>query len=737
MEQGEPRRLFKTISLEERLAASEYNKLPDSNPTSNPPQGSPQVNESETPQDKQTQSPEVNLSSTPQDKQTQSPEVGSIPLSNEAQGSPEVQGIPTSQNKDSDDINLPKSQLTQPKEGIVLKSALDIPDKDAIILKTLADSPQAQIPPPSPFDTTPLLNSSRPTGQTQFASSISLEDRLDQSSVTTLRDRLEQSDVTSTRHLPQYFLTDLYTGYLVIAPFITLKIEDTQDIGQVPLAIASNTILEGLLNFIELDNPNGNQEPSSEQSVLVSQGTFISNDIPQSLSITEEPLSENTILVAQGTFISNNVANSFSEVVDAIPTAQIDQGTVDLPVFNVAVVQGEDIDIPEPPGEITIASLQGMVIDNNAIDGSAITLDLIAYETDRALAFGSPQVKHGTTVLVLTEFLASKEASVNTPLAFHGSTEINVEPFTPVLESSPIQALAVQRYLESRTAAINSPIQVHGAVVPTPVQIDPAAIETQGVAVQPNPPGEILANIPLPPEIQGVGGFTYNDGNPTGFSGIIGQADFVNAPTTPYTPGGSNTSGVSAAPLGTNNISRSKIPGQEDTNNHKDFIKIKITSVRDNKTIQLKSFLNSYSDGMTANWSDIQYIGRQDTLKYFTGATRAISFAVSMPAFNKDEQQIMMKKLEQVISMTSVAGFEPGAKYLTAPLCKLRVGGLIDAYVAFGSVKWEFDPAEASFDLDTELPMMFKVSFDGAVLSTNKGKLLNAADGGYFKETYI
>ena len=715
MEEGEPRRLFKTISLEERLKASEYDKVSQRIPLSNPPQGSPEINESET----------------TQDKESQAPAVGSIPLSNEPQGSPEVQGKPTSQNKDSEDINLPKSQLEQQKEGIVLKSTPDLPDKDAIILKTLVDSPQAQIQPPIPFKTTPLLNSDRPIGATQFASSISL------------RDRLEQSDVTSTRHLPQYFLTDLYTGYLVIAPFITLKIEDTQDIGQVPLAIAANTILEGLLNFIELDNPNGNQEPSSEQSVLVSQGTFISNDIPQSLSITEEPLSENTILVAQGTFISNNVANSFSEVVDAIPTAQIDQGTVDLPVFNVAVVQGEDIDIPEPPGEITIASLQGMVIDNNAIDGSAITLDLIAYETDRALAFGSPRVKHGTTVLVLTEFLASKEASVNTPLAFHGSTEINVEPFTPVLESSPIQALAVQRYLENRTAAINSPIQVHGAVVPTPVQIDPAAIETQGVAVQPNPPGEILANIPLPPEIQGVGGFTYNDGNPTGFSGIIGQADFVNAPTTPYAPGGSQPtlnggSGVSANPLkASNGAARANYDGQEDTDNHKDFIKIKITSVRDNKTIQLKSFLNSYSDGMTANWSDIQYIGRQDTLKYFTGATRAISFAVSMPAFNKGEQQIMMKKLEQVISMTSVAGFEPGAKYLTAPLCRLRIGGLIDAYVAFGSVKWEFDPAEASFDLDTQLPMMFKVSFDGAVLSTNKGKLLNAADGGYFKETYI
>ena len=70
----EPRRLFKTISLEERLKASEYNQLPNALPKSNPPQGSPQIRESRLPDNKNTQSPEVNR----------------IPLSQDPQGSPEL-----------------------------------------------------------------------------------------------------------------------------------------------------------------------------------------------------------------------------------------------------------------------------------------------------------------------------------------------------------------------------------------------------------------------------------------------------------------------------------------------------------------------------------------------------------------------------------------------------------------------------------------------------------------------
>ena len=94
----EPRKLFKTISLEERLASSEYSRLPNKLPAYNNTQGSPQINKSAEPQD-----------------------------------------------KNSNGINLPQSQLTLPKEGIVLKGVVNAENKQPIILKTFENLKKVEI----------------------------------------------------------------------------------------------------------------------------------------------------------------------------------------------------------------------------------------------------------------------------------------------------------------------------------------------------------------------------------------------------------------------------------------------------------------------------------------------------------------------------------------------------------------------------------------------------------------
>ena len=53
---------------------------------------------------------------------------------NKLQGSPEINTIPTFQNKDSDEINLPKSQLNTSKEGASLKELPPLPQKECLIL---------------------------------------------------------------------------------------------------------------------------------------------------------------------------------------------------------------------------------------------------------------------------------------------------------------------------------------------------------------------------------------------------------------------------------------------------------------------------------------------------------------------------------------------------------------------------------------------------------------------------
>jgi hypothetical protein len=641
----EPRKLFKTISLEERLASSEYNKLPNKLPASSNTQGSPQINKSAEPQD-----------------------------------------------KNSDNINIPQSQLTLPKEGIVLKGVIGVEDKQPIILKTLIQSPQALLSPPRPFDTTPLLNSTKPLARTLFASSISLQDRL------------KQSSVTNTTHLPQYFLTDLYTGYLTISPFSTLAISDTQDIGALANPISELTILTRQDAQVTLDGR------KSENLVLLEQGTIVQNNTYKSLTLPEDVPSQDTILVAQGTFISNNIANSFSNIVESIPTANINQGAIELPIYEVAINQGITLDETTPIGELEIGALQGLFIDNNQIQGSVIginesfqtfqltdsptpnislifdtiqlsnsptpTLNVLGYQADRALAFGSPRIKHGTTILV------------------------------------------VQQYLENRTQAVNDPISIHGAVVANPFTLNENDKLAQSPAIDTAPPTPNPALIP--PEYSAIVGLgnSYNQGRPTGESVLENTAPSVQASTSP-----------AADPR----------KDLDDPSSDTDLLTITITpeGTRFPSPIRIKAYLTAFSDGMTANWNDLKYVGRQDTLKQFTGVTRAVSFAVLMPSFNAADVTNNLNKLERIINATVVGSFNPGDNYLTGPLARLRIGGLINSYVAFSSVKWDFDPAEATFEIDPEspargLPHLLKVSFDCAVLSTSEGRLLNGAEGNYF-----
>ena len=95
-----------------------------------------------------------------------------------------------------------------------------------------------------------------------------------------------------------------------------------------------------------------------------------------------------------------------------------------------------------------------------------------------------------------------------------------------------------------------------------------------------------------------------------------------------------------------------------------------------------------------------------------------------------------MKKLNLLAGMTVVGGFSGGSRYITGPLCKLKIGNLVDAYCAFSSMKWDFDPAESTFDIDEQMPHMLKVSFDAAVLADSDDKLLNGAKGNYFGKAY-
>ena len=664
---------------------------------------------------------------------------------------------PPVKDKSAEGEVIPKAQLQSSKKGVSLAGVPELNSKEPIILKTLIKSPSALIAPPNTFTTPSLELSNIQQAKNQFASTISLEDRLN------------QKDVTKTNHLPQYFLSDLYTGYLVITPFSTLSIEDTQELGSglIKQPISVKAIEQ------KQDPETQVKTPVSEKNTLQSQGTFITNNVFESITQLKDPLSENATLNTQGTYISNSTANSFVETVDSVSTVQINQGSIELPVYEVAINQGVTLETVKPLGDIAIGALQGLSINNGQIAGSlqelsitgfeanknnsienpltihgSTALSIISYETDRALAFGSPAIKHGTSALALTGYETDRALAFGSPALKHGTAQ-----------------LAVARYLENRTEAINTPILLHGDSIISPSK----ASKTIEEASRQSPAIDTLdyqpTDQPSPPDVGGIGVQTYNDGNPEGegklkskleasnsigSSGDIrgGQGSLANYNSMAYgllglSPGAfearylgaANVDGGLGRANGSSPLESYKGNVKPNSTSEEDFIDLKFTPTT-GAGIRFKAYLTSFSDGITANWNDVQYVGRIDTLKQYKGTSRAMSLSFLLPAFSKEDVDINMKKLEALISATVVGTFAGNANFVSSPLVKIKVGGLINSYCAVGSVKWDFDPAEATFDIDKQMPHMFKVSVDAAVLGTNDDKLLNGADGNYFGKSY-
>ena len=616
-------------------------------------------------------------------------------LSNKPQGSPEINTIPTSQNKDSDEISLPKAQLTLPKEGALLKN-LPVPEtKESVILKGLADGPQAQYPTPQPAKFLSLANSTIPSARTRFASTLSLANRLRQPTS-------ETGAPWQTTALAQFFLSDLYTGYLEISRFITEPIDFIQNRTRTELPISTTDILK----IQDPDTPTSLRV--GDDTILIGQGTFFSNDEFFSISETESRLNNDQVLQSQGTFFSNGQFISLTSV-EPLNTIRLENSPIPSPdilayetdrllAFAAPKVKHGSGQVTARELELNIAILQGMVVENQQIVGSIIepdsletlslvnstipSLDIIAYETDRLLAFSSTKVKHGSGIIDVTSHNADRSIASQEPTTKHGAAEGLSEPTEP----KGIDNIAVG----NNKALLD--------------QIEPGErVDTE-------------AGEPLTP-----------------FPKVIGDG-FLKASVQQFTPTKYETQPGEEGELKRYGItafttSESKLPAAH----YKTALPIHFTPEGGSKII-VPCYLTTFSDGFSANWNDVTYVGRQDTLKQFTGVTRALSFAIIVPSFNEGELKANMAMLNKLADAT-VIGTMSG-KYIKGPLCKIRIGSLINSYVAFSSMKWDFDPAEATVDLDNELPHLLKVSFDGAVLADRNDKLLGSKSGQYFGEIY-
>lgn len=162
-----------------------------------------------------------------------------------------------------------------------------------------------------------------------------------------------------------------------------------------------------------------------------------------------------------------------------------------------------------------------------------------------------------------------------------------------------------------------------------------------------------------------------------------------------------------------------------------DLVKLKIASTRDGVALQFRSYITAFSDNYTANYTDVNYIGRPDTMKIYKGVTRAISLGFKIPLFSEEEVDTVYAKLERLVQIGVMGAVSSGG--LVGPFLKLTLGGwLHNTPVIINSLKYDTNPLEYSWDIDKEVPQVVDVSMDFVALADNSGAMTTSV-GKYIK----
>jgi len=551
-----------------------------------------------------------------------------------------------------------------------------------------------------------------------FASTIQLADRLEQS-----------PNSQTTNHLPHYFLSDLFTGYLTIKPF----------------GVYDHTLAFSLPNgfykapeFISKSNKVGITPAPYVFDSLLRQGTIFSNG--SYVSITNPTRTRTTVTISQGVSIINGVAVSSTQITlgSSLREIEINQGLRSIATGLTSVVKLDTPKSKVPQGGINITQavsplitrlLQGIKKTNTGIDESFIktqqvpsTLKLQSKPSTiqkpdfsilvfnqgtvilQNVDFKTQKFKQGTGAIQVTAFEASRALSILLPRIKHGSATIPIKDFTSIKFDG--QLIEVAQGVDWFAANQQILEQSEGGGIP-----QSSLLHKQNIAIH-RLLTEQLSDEAASELIRStiVGKSNTSQGNvrkfkpkdPTTTFKLSQQTQFItNIKTSP------KNKSLNVKPDGVGS----------------DFVNLKING------IQFKALITSFSDSWSPSWTDQTYVGRQDTLKVFKGVTRSVSLGFKVVAWSSVAD--MYTRLEKLIKTTVVGS--PEASYIVAPLTKITVGSLFKNTVcACTSLKYDFNPSEYSWDIDVQRPMIVDVSMDFAILKSNNNQMFNAKTNTYF-----
>ena len=587
------------------------------------------------------------------------------------------------------DIDLKNSIAPRKTTDIQIKTIPDTRKRNEELIKTIQKSRvNKPLPAIGQFVTPPLTSFVIPKTDIKFGKTMQLEDRLEQS-----------AKVENTNHLPHFYLSDTYAGYIQIKP---LGIFDhTSDIVVPKFNFAGNRsgtdvypiVFNALANQGAIFS-NGKYISSiitrtPPTSVLIAQGTFFTNGTFISQTTVGRAISQDAILNGQGAVLSNGRFTSAIKLDKPVKTQN--QGGLD-PIKAIS--------------PLVVRLSQGITIDNADNLQSYVKplepIDLLKPETTTPVLqqtnFSALLYNQGFITLRTEEYLANRAISILLPRVNQGSITLQVNDFqNKSFSGQTLKKAQGEDWFDANRLGVE---------------------ETDISKLLTNELDEAAAKNLLRGAIKG---WNYDRTNTRQGTAPQGNVKVVNQSV----PTAWNTNTKTRKP---GKIEKRKL-GIEPDGDGSDFITLRIDKVSGGAAT-FKALLTSFSDSWSPTWTDQNYVGRQDTLKVFKGVTRSVSLGFKVVAWSN--ASAMFTKLETLAKITSV-GSPTGPGYVRGPLIKLTVGKLFSGvYCACNSLKIDFNPAEFTWDINKQLPMLADVSMDVSILASNNGQMFNASTNRYY-----
>ena len=670
--------------------------------------------------------------------------------------------------KDSIYSRSPITPATKDQGDTQLKQTPNAVEKNSAILKSLAGADKINtIPTIVPI--TPKSNLAVPFANTKFRSAINLEDRL------------KQPNIGSTKHLAQYFLSDQHTDYIKIRPFEVLD-------------HTSNTILNSVATDVAqgdsgtLTPPSTTRTPISNivintpvldktlyQGVVISNGQYQSVVTPDAVTpvggiaqaaniITTTPKSQASIGVLQGMIIDNAGAlkgpinvNETGILPKEIPSSIITATPATIPLTvpaSIAIVN------PKPTSDQGGTDGQPITFEPNR---TSPTLNVLGYVADSGLALFAPMAKHGSSDIsnnitadgstyfqnsgiTFTEQRTALQQAQRNVLVLGDDTNLktvysglaesaDVSTFTKPADDNSIVYTNTKYKAYDGTAHQSSDTNADyakalrsadGEGIPSQLKVD-------------NPSNKIkpitdtgLANNTIKKSLSDYSTMTYDQlsAKSVEVTNKEPYKDFrVGLSGLKY----GNGTAVTVVSTPPNMLTSARGITKGDRLYENDFITLSVYSLRDDVTLVFRAFITSFSDNNSISWTDINYVGRQDTLKAFKGVTRGGSIAFKVVALYDTDLGYNYDKLNSLVKIAGLGGSAAGNTYINGPICELTVGNWHrDTPVIFNTVKYDVQMADYSWDIDKQMPQIVDVSLDFIVLGDTKGNPLNSSTSNQF-----